>query len=206
MTVIDFAKIDASRRYKLVVSSLVPRPIAWVTTNNSNGSVNAAPFSFFGGVCDDPIALAVGVNSLDDEQKDTSLNIRRTGEFVVNMVDELSLKLMNETSVRHPNGVSELEMLNIPSEPGLLIDTPRIAAAPVAFECRRLVGIELAVGKNVVIGQVVAMYVKDDIYDGDRMHVDAKSARMVGRMHGEGWYSRTQDLIHIARPRAREII
>lgn len=205
MATIDFESIDAARRYKLVVSCLVPRPIAWVTTLSPDGGVNAAPFSFFSGVCDDPIAVAIGVNAGAHDQKDTAANIRRTGEFVVNMVEAESLESMNRTSRRLPSDVSEVDLQGIAVAPGAVIGTPRIASAPFAFECRRMVGLDLAVGKNVVIGQVLALHVRDDLYEEGTMHVDAKGADLVGRMHGAGWYARTQDLLYLPRPAENEV-
>lgn len=200
MTVLDFAALSPSRRYKLAVSAIVPRPIAWVSTVSAEGKDNLAPFSFFNAICDEPVAVVLGVNSTEHRQKDTAENVRSTGEFVVNLVDEASAPQMNLSSTEHPPGASELDIYEIASCPSTKVAPRTIESAPVGIECCRIVGLELSPGRNIIVGQVVALHIRDDLFDADSMHIRTPDAKIIGRMHGSGWYVRTADLFHMSRP------
>lgn len=197
---IDFAGLAPRERYKLVVGCLIPRPIALVSTIGLDGRANAAPFSFFNAVSDDPPALAIGINSgIPGHVKDTARNIRASGEFVVNLVDEPLAARMNVCGVDMPVDVSEFEVAGLTPAPGVKVRAPRVLESPISFECRRIVNVEIGVGRNVVIGEVVYLHIRDDLIDIERLHVHGERSGLIGRMHGVGWYARTTDLFELAR-------
>ena len=198
----DFEKIPAGDRYKIMTSTIVPRPIAWVTTLSKDGIRNAAPISFFNGMGKDPPVLAVGVQPNNDGSlKDTARNILDTREFVVNLVPESAAEAMSFTSIDAPPDVDELALANIATVPSLKVKPPRIAASPVAFECRLHTPLELGPNQNIFIGTIVQAHVGDAfILDADRTYIDTPKLELVGRMHGAGWYARTSDLFQMARP------
>jgi flavin reductase (DIM6/NTAB) family NADH-FMN oxidoreductase RutF len=200
MADVDFRSLPPRERYKLIVSGVVPRPIALVTSLGTSGQVNAAPFSFFNAVCNDPPALAVAVNHPDEASlKDTARNIKRMGEFVVNMVDEALAPQMNICEVEFAEGVSELAVAGLAHRPSAQIATPWIAEAPIAFECKLANTVQIAPGKYLFIGIAVHMHIRDDLYDADRNYIHAERARLVARMHGAGGYARTSDLFDMPR-------
>lgn len=202
---IDFSSIAPRERYKLLVGSVVPRPIALVSTIGADGRANAAPFSFFNAVCDDPPAVAIGVNSsAKGHVKDTARNIRASGEFIVNLVDEAIAQKMNICGVDFGPEVSEFDVAGFTQAPGVKVNAPRIVEAPISLECRRIVTVELAVERNLVIGEVVYLHIRDDLIDRDKLYVRAERAGLIGRMHGLGWYARTSDLFDMPRRRRDE--
>ncbi len=197
---VDFSAIDPHTRYKLLVGAVVPRPIALVTSLNSNGIVNAAPFSFFNAMCNDPPAVAVGVNyETQTREKDTAANIALSREFVVNLVDEELAPAMNICEIEFDYGVSEIEMAGLSLEPGGRISTPRIGEAPIALECQLVETVSLKPGRNIIIGEVLYMHFRDDLLDDQRNYVLAQDARLIARMHGGGTYVRTTDLFEMPR-------
>ena len=197
----DLAALDAQNAYKLLVSTVVPRPIAWVTTQDLDGSVNAAPFSFFNAVSGDPPVVAIGIGGrAPGDVKDTGGNIRRTGQFVVNMVSDALAEKMNVTAIDFGNDVNELAEAGLLTAPSAKVRPPRIAASPVAFECERLVIVDVGVDRSVVLGRVLAIHIADDcVLDPARCYVDTPKLDLIGRMHGSGWYSRTRDRFDMPR-------
>jgi flavin reductase (DIM6/NTAB) family NADH-FMN oxidoreductase RutF len=199
----DFEAMAPEARYRLLVSTVVPRPIAWVVTRSpETGVVNAAPYSFFNVMGDDPPVVAIGVLGRGGGYKDTSRNILEAGEFVVCLVPEELAPAMNQTCVDAPPGVSELELAGLSAAPSAKVAPPRIAESPVALECVRLHALELGPRQVCVIGRVVAMHIAKRVLTGDpaRPRVDTPALRMVGRMHGSGTYARTGDLFDLTRP------
>jgi flavin reductase (DIM6/NTAB) family NADH-FMN oxidoreductase RutF len=196
---IDYAKITPRERYKLLVGSLVPRPVALVSTVGLDGRHNAAPFSFFNAVSDEPPALAIGVNSAPSHIKDTARNIRATGEFVVNLVDEAIASRMNLCAAEVPADEDEFELAGLTPETGVKVRAPRVVEAPISFECRRIANVEIGVGRNIIIGEVVYLHIRDDLIDMDRLHVHGEKSGLIARMHGLGWYARTTDLFDMPR-------
>ena len=201
----DFEAMLPLDRYRIMTSTVVPRPIAWVVTRGATGVVNAAPYSFFNVLGDDPVVVALGILSLGGGAasfKDTSANIIKTREFVVNLVPERLAAAMNATCVDAPPGVSELKLAGLATVPSLKIAPPRIVASPVAFECRVLHAIETGPRQLVVLGAVVQAHLARDYLSGDpaRPRVDTPALGLVGRMHGRGVYARTTDLFEMDRP------
>ncbi len=197
---IDFSKIEPRQRYRILVGSIVPRPVALVSTTGVDGRHNAAPFSFFNAVSDEPPAIAVGINAAAPTVKDTARNIRDTGVFVVNLVDEALAERMNLCSAELAPDQDEFTFAGLTPQACIQIAAVRVLEAPIALECRRLVNVEIGLGRNVVIGEVVHAHVRDDLIDPARLSVDGARAGLVARMHGLGWYARTTDLFDMPRP------
>ena len=197
----DFDTISAQDRYKLLVSTVGPRPIAWVVTQDANGVTNAAPFSFFNAVSGDPPLVIIGIGGRKPgDAKDTGNNIRETGQFVVNMVSDANAEAMNITAIEFPHGVDELVEAGLTTLPSIKIKTPRIAESPVAFECERFMNIDLGVDRTLVIGRVLAVHVRDDcVLDAGRCYIDNARLDLIGRLHGAGWYARTRDRFDMPR-------
>ncbi len=197
---LDFADLDGATRYKLLISTIVPRPIAWVTTVDDGGRVNAAPFSFFNVLVGDPpiIAVSIGRRPGDGGPKDSSALIRATGEFVVNLVGYEQRMQMNVTATDFPADETEIDPAGLDLAPSRLVAPPRIAAAPVSLETRVHQLIEI--GENtIVLGEVVAMHIREAALDRKRFHVDTAALDLVGRMGGGGGYVRTTDTFEIPR-------
>ncbi|MDR3473284.1 MAG: flavin reductase family protein [Devosia sp.] len=202
----DFDTIPMQDRYKLLVSTVLPRPIAWVVSQDLQGRLNAAPFSFFNVFAEDPPLVIIGIGARGPgEPKDTVRNIRETGEFVVNLVSHDNLAQMNITAIDFPHGVNEIAEAGLTTLASVKVKPPRIAESPVALECRRYQMIDLNAGRTLVMGEVVAMHVRDDcIADHERLRVDSPKLDLVGRMHGAGWYARTTDLKEVPRIKVQD--
>jgi flavin reductase (DIM6/NTAB) family NADH-FMN oxidoreductase RutF len=176
-------RLSAAESYRLLVGIVVPRPIAWVTTRQADGRVNLAPFSCYTFVSSDPPMVAVSIGRRDGASKDTAENARRTGEFVVNIVAEDLVEPMHLSSAAHPSDASEPELLGIALAPSLRVETPRVAAAPVALECR-LADI-LPFGRlqtELVVGEVVMFRIADALYRDGK--VDTVAMRPLARLGG----------------------
>jgi flavin reductase (DIM6/NTAB) family NADH-FMN oxidoreductase RutF len=198
----DLAAIPEREAYKLLVSTVVPRPIALATTVDAAGRVNAAPFSFFNAVSSRPPVVVLGISpgeGTDDGYKDTERNIRDSGEFVVNLVDEAIAERMNICAVDFPSAVGELDHARLTAVPSVGIRPPRIKESPVSFECRRITGLSLGARSTLEVGRVIHIHIRDDLVDPERYYVATDKMRLVGRMHGRGWYARTSDLFLMDR-------
>ena len=196
----DFETMSPQDCYKLVVSSVVPRPIAWVVSQDAAGVVNAAPFSFFNAFSDSPVVVGFGVGPRPEgAPKDTAANIRATGQFVVCLVSEAVVQGMNVTAVDFPPGVDELAEAGLTTLPSAKVKPPRIAESPVALECETFQLVP-AGRHTIVLGRVVAMHIRDDcMLDVARHYVDTPKLGLIGRMHGRGWYARTSDRFEVPR-------
>ena len=200
----DFATLGPRERYKLLIGTVVPRPIAWVTSCDLDGRVNAAPYSFFNCLSADPAIVALGVeNHADMSLKDTAMNIRLTEVFTVNIVDHALVEAMNVCAVAFPAHVDELEQAGLTTLPGDKVRCPRIAEAPVSLECRRYITLEVGRSREIILGQVLLMHIRADLVDRDRLHVDPAGLDAVGRMGGNG-YATTRDRFDLATPTFEE--
>jgi flavin reductase (DIM6/NTAB) family NADH-FMN oxidoreductase RutF len=190
-------------RYKILNSTITPRPIAWVTTVSRDGTPNAAPYSFFNAVGDDPPLIVLGLlkHPATNLVKDTARNILETGEFVVNLVCEADAATMNESSVDAPPEVDELVYAGIATVKSQLVAPPRIATSPVNFECRKYAALDVG-RQTVVLGEILMAHIKDEfISDPERLHLDTPAMKLIGRTHGSGWYVRNSDRFQIQRPK-----
>ena len=198
----DLAKMPTQDGYKLMISTVVPRPIALATTVNLRGEVNAAPFSFFNAVSSDPPVVVLGINGTGPDgtgYKDTEQNIRETGEFVVNLVDEALAERMNICAVDFPSEIDELDPAKLTAAASVGVAPPRIAESPVSFECKRITGMSLGGNSTLEVGRVIHIHIRDDLMDMEKLYVKTDKIGLVGRMHGRGWYARTSDLFLMDR-------
>lgn len=198
----DFTTLPGSDRYKILASTVMPRPIAWVVSRNAEGTVNAAPFSFFNAIGSAPPLIMFSVSAYGVRHwKDTLFNVRACGEFVVNLVSEEVAEQMNITSIDAPEGIDETKLAGLEMTPSKVVDIPRIAASPIAFECKLYKEIEL--GANVmVIGEVVHAAIRTDAFANlQRLYIDPDKLKLIGRMAGAGGYCRTRDQFVMERPK-----
>ena len=200
---LDFETLAPRDAYAWMISAITPRPIAWVSTISADGKTNLAPFSFFQGVCAKPPTLIFcGSHDRTGKQKDSVINVRQVPEFVVNIVPHALAEPMNLTAAPLPHGESEFEKFGIASAPSVKVKPLRVAAAPVAFECRldRIVDLgDGPSGSSVVFGRIVHAHVSDAIL-GEDGQIDPRKLDTIGRMGGD-LYTRTTELFSITRPR-----
>ena len=199
---LDFAALRPRDAYAWMISTILPRPVAWVSTVSAEGKTNLAPFSFFQGVTANPPTLMfVPVNTRDGTKKDTVRNIEQVPEFVVNLVPFALAEQMNATSAMLPYGESEFDAFGIVASPGERVRPPRVAAAPVAFECTldRILRIgEGPLAANVVFGRILVAHVADAVIAADGLPDSAK-LDLIGRLGGDG-FTRTRERFDMERP------
>ena len=203
------ANLSHSELYGLILNSVAPRPIAWVSTLSASGQPNLAPFSFFNCVCVEPALLAFApgmrspkqAGSTTGEAKDTLRNVRETKEFVVNTVTYELAKAMNLTSGEYDASVNEFELAQIATAPSQVVKVPRVAASPVSFECKLYQILDFSPSPqsgSLVIGEIVSIHVDDaNMKDGK---LDRNSLDLIGRMGGIQ-YTRTTQRFEMARPK-----
>ena len=187
--------------YKLLASVILPRPIAWIVSRDAQGELNAAPYSFFNILGSDPPVIAVSFsNAPDRDTKDSLHNIRERGEFVVNLVPEELAEAMNLTATNAPRGFDETRLAGLALAPGTTVGIPRIAASPVALECRLFETINLGGSSTIMLAKIIHVHVRTSAFqDIDRLHIDPSKMRLIGRMHGGGGYCTTRDVFNIDR-------
>lgn len=196
---LDFASIAPRDRYKILTAVVLPRPIAWVTSLNEAGLVNAAPFSFFNAMGSRPAIVALGIADRGKGvPKDSIRNIEATGEFVVNVVTYAAREMMNRTAADFPAEVSEVSAAGLETAPSVKVKPPRLALSPVNLECRKSTLVEVGTNR-VLIGEILHVHIADEFYDAERGYVAADKLDLIGRMHGRGWYARTTDLFEMPR-------
>jgi flavin reductase (DIM6/NTAB) family NADH-FMN oxidoreductase RutF len=196
----DFKEIPAKECYKLLVSTVTPRPIAWVVSQSAKGVINAAPFSFFNAFAGEPPVIGIGIGSHTPERaKDTRANIQDIGQFVVNLVSEANADAMNITAIEFDPSVNELEQAGLTPLPSVRVKPPRIAESPVAMECELMQIVEWG-DNGLVLGRILAMHIHDEcVLDAEKHYIDTPKLNLIGRMHGRGWYARTSDLFEMHR-------
>jgi flavin reductase (DIM6/NTAB) family NADH-FMN oxidoreductase RutF len=199
---LDFSILPPRDAYGWMISTILPRPVAWVSTVSAEGKTNLAPFSFFQGVTSNPPTLMfVPVNTRDGVRKDTVRNIEQVPEFVVNLVSFALAEQMNATSAMLPYGESEFDAYGIAAAPSRRVRPPRVATAPVAFECTldRFVHIgDGPLAANVVFGRIQLAHVADTVLD-DQGKPDPARLDLIGRMGGET-FTRTRERFDLKRP------
>lgn len=198
----DFETLAPDDRYKILSATIVPRPIAWVTTQSPSGVRNAAPFSFFNVLSKAPPLLALGIQrDGDGTMKDTARNILDTREFVVNLVPYALREAMNATSAAVAPGVNELALAGLDMVPSIKIAPSRIAASPVAFECRLHTPLEVSPNQLIAIGEIVTAHVDDAfVRDAARHYIATDALDLIGRMQGRDWYVDTRRPFQVPRP------
>ncbi len=183
---IDPDALNPEATYKLLTGSVVPRPIAWVTTRSPGGGVNLAPFSAFTFLSTKPPMLGISVGRKDGLMKDTGNNILATGEFVVHIPDASLLAAVHQSSIEYPADVSEVDVLGLATTASVRIGTPRLSAAPIAMECRLHQSIPFGVtGSALMVGEVVAFHFRDGlVVDGK---VDTRALDPICRLGGPNY-------------------
>ncbi len=178
--------LDPKQIYKLMISAIVPRPIAWVSTISKEGILNAAPFSYYAGVSSSPPVVMISIGRKDTkEKKDTWKNIEETGEFVINLVTYELVDKMNITSVSFERGVNEFEKAKITPKSATMVKAPLIAESPVNIECKTYE--ILNIGKmGVIFGEILNIHVKDDILN-NKGYIDTTKLKIVGRLGGANY-------------------
>lgn len=201
MQAFDPATLDPTVMAKLMTATVVPRPIALVTTLGPQGP-NAAPFSFFNLVCADPSMLMFSMAPREGTtMKDTVRNIEQLPEFVVHIVDEPNAGRMNLCSTEWPHGVDEIARAGFSTLPSVKVRPPRIAECPVHLECRLERMVKL--GRKpytMVIGEIVFAHFRAGLVDPARHHVDVPRLQAMGRVEGPDKYVRLTDRFTLPRP------
>jgi len=190
----DTEKATPREIYNLLIGLVAPRPIALVTSMDENGIINAAPFSAYNYLCTDPPIVGLGVMNRPAEHfvpKDTARNIRRRGEFVVNVVTEDLAQQMNICATDFPADISEIEMAGLETTPSAVVKIPRIATAHAALECVEHTTMEIG-RSRIILGRVVSIYVEDQYIDPTGPYVLSEELHSIGRMNGLGNYVRTR--------------
>lgn len=183
----DFRSLSERDRYRLLTNFVGPRPIALVTTIDGDGCANAAPMSFFNVFSHEPPILILGIQTRPDGRaKDTVVNIRCSGEFVVHMVDMSIASRMILTGLDLPSDVDEIAFAGLTSTPSLQVAPPRIAESPCAMECTVLNLLEYG-RRTIVLGQVVQMHVRDECLDDRRRYVRPESYHPIARLHADNY-------------------
>jgi flavin reductase (DIM6/NTAB) family NADH-FMN oxidoreductase RutF len=200
---LDPAQLDTQANYKLLIGSILPRPIAFVSTRSASGQDNLAPFSFFTGVCSNPPTLLFCPmqRGSDGAEKDTLRNIRDTGEFVVNVVNEALVERMNQTAKELPYGESEFVLAGLTPVASRLVKAPRVLESPINMECRLQQIIPVGAGDigsgNVILGTIVQFHIRQDLYQDGR--IDTHQLALVSRLAGSS-YAPIRDVFQLERP------
>jgi flavin reductase (DIM6/NTAB) family NADH-FMN oxidoreductase RutF len=200
----DIEKLDGPLSYKLLTATVVPRPIAWVVSADAQGTVNAAPYSFFNFFGGFPPVVCIGIGRSHGrgrpERKDTLANIQAGGDFVVNLVPEELVQAMNITATDFPPAWSELEAAGLETMPSEKVKPPRIARSPVAIECRLRQVLEIDTTGHLVLGHVVAVHVRDEaVVNAERCYIDSAKLNLVGRMQSPSGYIHTADTFKLVQ-------
>ncbi len=191
--------IPPASMYKLLVGSVVPRPIGWISTMSKDGVHNLAPFSFFNVASSNPphVLFCPTIRSTDNGRKDTLHNARDTGEFVVNIVTESLGEAMNLTATEWDADVDEFAMAGITTAPSLTVKPLRVIQSPIHFECKVAQIIDLG-GGHVVIGRVLHVHVDESVLIGTDK-IDVEALKPIGKLAGNA-YTRVTDLFDLVRP------
>jgi len=197
----DISEMKAPLRYTLLVSLIAPRPIALISTLSNKGIPNAAPFSFFNLMGNDPPIVAIGIGKDEtrkNDLKDSGYNIQKTKEFVINIVNESILEQVNITSVDFPPEVDESEIAGLTKLPSIKVKPPRIAESPANLECRLAGTIEIG-NTRIILGEIIYLHIKKEFLDHENQMIHTDLISPVGRMHKNGVYTRTTDLFNLPR-------
>jgi len=199
MIEINPSELEQKQFYKLVTGSLVPRAIAWVSTNSREGVPNLAPFSFFTAIGSTPpmLLFCPGTRGTDGNDKDTYRNIQSTGEFVVNFVNEATAEAMNITATELPADVNEFERAGLTAIASKIINVPRVKESPIQFECKLHQVVHLP-GAHVIIGEILYMHFSEAVYK-EGHYIDTVAYQPVGRLAGN-MYTHVNDLFELIRP------
>ena len=187
--------------YKLLIGSIIPRPIAFTTSISEDGVVNAAPFSFFNIVSSNPPMLSVSVQRKNGVMKDTARNVKANKQFVIHIVDTSNVEEINKTAANLPADESEIDTTSLTLVDSTVVNVPAVAESKVRFECELVQALELGdgdtVGCDLLIGRIVAYHIAEDIYEEGKIDPDKLAA--VSRLAGND-YATVGDIFTIERP------
>lgn len=200
---IDPTTLEQRNLYKLLIGCVVPRPIAWISTQDAQGRLNLAPYSFFNAIGANPPALMFSANysAARASLKDTLQNILASGEFVVNVVTEAVAEAMNLTSGEYGADVDEFELAKLTPAPSTIVQPPRVAESPVNFECELHRAVPIGDGpghSTVVIGLIKHIHIRDDLIDAQG-RIDIHRLQPVGRLAGNE-YCYVREIFEMQRP------
>lgn len=187
--------------YKLLVGSVIPRPIAFITTQSESGVVNGAPFSYFNIVSSNPPMVSVAIQRPNGKLKDTARNIYDTGEFVVHIVDDKNVEKINETAASLPPSQSEVEKADLTLVSSTEIGVPGVKESKVRMECRLVQALPLGgdgPGSDLFIGEVLLFHIDEEIYESGR--IDPIGLGAVSRLAGTN-YAQIGEIFSIERPK-----
>ena len=180
---LELAGLSAHERYKLLIGLVIPRPIGWVSTWSEGGIANCAPFSFFNVISEAPPLCILSFNPRSDgAMKHTLKNIRRTGEFVVNLVDEGTANAMHASAAEIPETESEFTRAGLTPVPAKTVKHPRIGEAAASLECRLERRIEFGPEREMVVGEILLVHAREGIIDPATKRISEELYRPVGRL------------------------
>ncbi len=202
-------KIDPKTQdkfFNILKAVVIPRPIAFVSSQSKDGVLNLAPFSFFNGVCYDPPTISVSIARFaGNKPKDSLVNIEETGEFVVNLVNQDIAQAMNKTAAEYPADVNEFEVAGLTPTASEIVAAPCVLESPVSLECKLIQVVPVNEGSSkecgLIIAEVVYCHINDDLFDG--RYVDMKGLDVVGRLGGHE-YCKVNDLFEMRLPIYKE--
>lgn len=195
----DFSKTSPKDRYKLLTALVVPRPIALISTLSPEGVINVAPYSFFNVFSQDPAICVIGIERQSNGRlKDSANHIEHRAEFVVNLVGENIADAMNICAIDFPTEISELDQAELTATASTMIETPRVAEAPAALECRLHSAMMIGTGRRLIVGEILCVHVEDRIYDPKTQRIVFEEYKPVGRLFGN-YYCRTSDRFELVR-------
>ena len=190
---LELAQLPVLERYKLLIGLVIPRPIAWVSTWSENGVANCAPFSFFNVISEDPPLCILSFNWRSDGAiKHTLKNIRRTGEYVVNLADEATANAMHLTGTEIPEAESEFSRFGLTPAPAKVVKHPRIAEAAASLECRVERRINFGPEREMVVGEILLIHARDGIIDPVTKRISEDLYRPIGRLFANRYCSTRQ--------------
>lgn len=188
--------------YKLMIGTVIPRPIAFITSKSKDGIVNAAPFSYFNIAAIDPPMLSVSIQRKNGEQKDTAKNILDTGEFVIHIVDADNVAEINKTAATLPPDESEIDLTDLDVVASQIVQTPAIKQAKARYECSLEKTVELGNGQHIttdlIIGKIERFHIAEEIYEAGKINYE--NLRAVSRLAGHD-YANIGDIFTIKRPK-----
>jgi flavin reductase (DIM6/NTAB) family NADH-FMN oxidoreductase RutF len=199
---IDPSSLSERDTYKFLIGSIIPRPIAFVTTKSKEGVLNGAPFSYFNIVSSNPPMISLSIQRASGRQKDTARNIIGSKEFVVHIVDEQNVEKINKTAASFPPIQSEIELANLTPVESVKISIPGVKEAKIRMECSLEHSLELGgsdtPGCDLIIGKVVQFHIESDIYESGR--IDPRGLAAVSRLAGN-YYAKIGEIFEIERPK-----
>ncbi|NWQ43263.1 flavin reductase family protein [Bacillus sp. EB106-08-02-XG196] len=202
MLSIDPASLSERENYKFLIGSIIPRPIAFVTTLSKDGSLNGAPFSYFNIVSSNPPMISLSIQRREGQYKDTTRNINESKEFVIHIVDEQNVEKINQTAASLPPHQSEIEMAQLTPVESVKVSVPGVKEAKIRMECLLEHSLELggvdSPGCDLLIGRIVQFHIENDLYDKGR--IDPRGLAAVSRLAGNN-YAKIGEIFEIERPK-----